>query len=74
MEEDSIFGIEREQLKELLSLGDEKSAHASSMDALIEQPGSWVGSYKLLEVLGEGGMGIVYLAEQTHPIRRQVAL
>ncbi len=63
-----------EQLKELLSLGEEESDHSSSMDALIERPGSWVGSYKLLEVLGEGGMGIVYLAEQTRPIRRRVAL
>jgi serine/threonine protein kinase/tetratricopeptide (TPR) repeat protein len=32
------------------------------------------GRYKLLEVIGEGGMGSVYLAEQTEPVRRQVAL
>src|SRR3954463_725317 len=32
------------------------------------------GRYKLLEVIGEGGMGTVFLAEQTHPVQRTVAL
>jgi eukaryotic-like serine/threonine-protein kinase len=36
--------------------------------------GGQIGHYKLLSVLGEGGFGIVYLAEQKHPIKRQVAL
>jgi serine/threonine protein kinase/WD40 repeat protein len=36
--------------------------------------GSEIGRYKLLELIGEGGMGIVYMAEQQRPVRRKVAL
>ncbi len=39
-----------------------------------EGPGSHVGPYKLLQQLGEGGMGTVYMAEQAQPVRRKVAL
>src|SRR5262245_8585863 len=39
-----------------------------------ERPGTAVGPYKLLQQIGEGGMGTVFLAEQTHPVHRQVAL
>ena len=39
-----------------------------------EGPGSRIGPYKLLQPIGEGGMGTVYMAEQTAPVRRMVAL
>jgi eukaryotic-like serine/threonine-protein kinase len=39
-----------------------------------EQPGAKIGRYKLLQQIGEGGCGIVYMAEQQEPVRRQVAL
>ncbi|MFT5205253.1 MAG: serine/threonine protein kinase/Tfp pilus assembly protein PilF [Phycisphaerales bacterium] len=45
-----------------------------SHTTLDYQRGDIVGSYKILNVLGEGGMGIVYLAEQSKPVKRRVAL
>jgi serine/threonine protein kinase len=41
---------------------------------LAEQPGTRIGPYKLLQQIGEGGMGVVYMAEQEQPLRRRVAL
>jgi eukaryotic-like serine/threonine-protein kinase len=41
---------------------------------LFEGPGTVIGRYKLLEQIGEGGMGVVYMAEQEEPVRRRVAL
>jgi serine/threonine protein kinase len=43
-------------------------------DAPDEAVGQTLGRYKLLERLGEGGCGVVYVAEQTEPVRRRVAL
>ncbi|MCI0356889.1 MAG: serine/threonine protein kinase, partial [Planctomycetaceae bacterium] len=39
-----------------------------------ERPGTQIGPYKLLQQIGEGGFGVVYMAEQTEPVRRRVAL
>jgi serine/threonine protein kinase len=42
--------------------------------AVAELPGTRIGPYKLMQTLGQGGMGAVYLAEQEEPIQRRVAL
>src|SRR5215831_15822056 len=39
-----------------------------------ERPGTVIGAYKLLEQIGEGGFGIVFMAEQQAPVHRKVAL
>jgi len=54
--------------------GEEGTGETASAGSLMERPETRVGRYKLLDVLGEGGTGIVYVAEQEEPIRRRVAL
>src|SRR5262249_45673944 len=39
-----------------------------------EHPGTIIGPYKLMEQIGEGGMGLIFVAEQQQPVRRKVAL
>ncbi len=51
---------------ELGSIAQEPPAH--------ESPVTVIGPYKLLQPIGEGGMGTVFMAEQTHPVRRTIAL
>jgi tetratricopeptide (TPR) repeat protein len=47
---------------------------AATAEPIHEGPGMLIGPYKLLEQIGEGGFGVVFMAEQTAPVRRRVAL
>jgi serine/threonine protein kinase/tetratricopeptide (TPR) repeat protein len=49
-------------------------AWAALAELIRERPGTVIGPYKLLQQIGEGGMGIVFMAEQQQPVRRKVAL
>jgi WD40 repeat protein/serine/threonine protein kinase len=73
----------RRKLEELLAASDsasrlEKPATAAENDDsrtdVIEAVGSMIGRYRLLEKIGEGGFGEVWMAEQQEPVRRRVAL
>ncbi|MGP8239863.1 MAG: protein kinase domain-containing protein [Limisphaerales bacterium] len=46
----------------------------SALLPALEKPGDRIGRYKLLQQIGEGGCGVVYMAEQQEPVRRQIAL
>src|SRR5262245_56380741 len=52
-------------------LGGEPESHSASTDEAI---GTVIGRYKLLEKIGEGGFGAVYVGEQKEPVKRHVAL
>jgi tetratricopeptide (TPR) repeat protein len=57
------------------SRGTPASAGAIRASLLGEEPvGTRIGRYKLLQKIGEGGWGVVYMAEQEEPVRRRVAL
>ena len=74
----------RQHVEELLQAGDESGDFLKNPAAVperknllatpVEKPGDRIGRYKLLQQIGEGGCGVVYMAEQEEPVRRRVAL
>jgi hypothetical protein len=60
-------------LRELIS-EDDILTDVRAAPPLADGPGTRIGHYKLLQQIGEGGMGVVYMAEQQEPMRRMVAL
>jgi WD40 repeat protein/serine/threonine protein kinase len=72
----------RDRVEELLQahrrassfLGGPSNPNEDTADTVADTIGSRIGPYKLLEQIGEGGFGVVFLAEQQTPVRRKVAL
>ncbi len=70
----------REKIQNLLKAHDQTESLNIDVDKAChpldptEQPGAKIGPYRLLEKIGEGGFGTVFMAEQQTPIRRKVAL
>ncbi len=77
----------RGEVESLLAHSSAGTSHARLPDTFVEAqqvivdrgppsegPGTRIGSYKILQQIGEGGFGVVYMAEQLEPVRRKVAL
>src|SRR5262245_55269146 len=59
---------------DFLSAEDRRLASTAAEARVAEGPGTIVGLYKLKELIGEGGFGLVFVADQSGPVRRKVAL
>ncbi len=66
----------RSRVEALLASHDEATGFLEDPAVSVsrEEPGARIGNYKLLQEIGEGGMGVVYMAEQEKPVRRMVAV
>ncbi|MCB1099582.1 MAG: alpha/beta fold hydrolase [Verrucomicrobiae bacterium] len=80
VEKPDLVAQVRELLKAHREVADEAFFSANpkwrneSSPSETDMEGSRIGDYRLLEKIGEGGMGVVYMAEQEAPVRRKVAL
>jgi eukaryotic-like serine/threonine-protein kinase len=68
------FGHLVPQLERLFELNEAINARTEDMPQVDEAVGTVIGPYRLLQKIGEGGFGVVFMAEQTTPVRRMVAL
>ena len=72
----------RHRVEELISsfakasefMEDKPGAAFSTTERVAERAGLSIGRYKLLQEIGQGGFGVVFMAEQTEPVRRKVAV
>jgi serine/threonine protein kinase/WD40 repeat protein/Flp pilus assembly protein TadD len=69
---EALLGI-HDQERSFLE-GPAEAIRPTAVHLMSEAPGTMIGPYKLMEQIGEGGMGLVFVAEQQHPVRRRVAL
>src|SRR5678815_277191 len=60
------FPNSRQAITDLWGVWAAKQTHSVSKGVVLEEPGTMVDRYKLLERIGEGGFGVIYVAEQQH--------
>src|SRR5688500_14450606 len=66
--------LERAAAAQVRTVGEARELGPDPALRDVEPAGALIGPYKLLQKIGEGGMGVVYMAEQTQPVQRKVAL
>jgi len=69
---EALLGVHEQEQAFLKS--SPEAVQTAKLTPITEAPGQQVGRYKLLQKIGEGGFGVVYMAEQVRPVRRKVAL